>query len=282
MLAAAHQRITALLAPLGQDAPNEATWLITSCLKIDRAQLIIEPDAPLSETDLELLESWALRRAQGEPLAYLCGLREFWSLELSVNANVLVPRSETELLVELALARGDVCAASQEEPIKVIDLGTGSGAIALALRYERPHWRISALDQSVAALEVAQKNARQLNLIQIQWLHGHWFVPLRSERFNLIASNPPYIAGDDPVLEGDSLRFEPRLALTPGRDSLAALRHIIQTSPKHLYPGGILLLEHGTGQGSAVRSMLVDQGFSDVGSHSDLAGHDRVSEGRFT
>jgi release factor glutamine methyltransferase len=162
----------------------------------------------------------------------------------------------------------------------VVDLGTGSGAIALALATERPDWHIAAIDRSRAALDVARDNARRLGLGRLEWLEGDWFAPLGARRVALLASNPPYVAADDPLLQGDSLRHEPRGALTPGADALADLHTLIDAAPRHLLPGGRLLLEHGASQGAAVRARLAAQGYADIVSHADPAGHERVTEGR--
>jgi release factor glutamine methyltransferase len=215
------------------------------------------------------------RRARGEPLAYLTGTREFWSLPVRVSRAVLVPRPETELLVERALALRAAPAG------RVVDLGTGSGAIALALASERPHWQITATDISSAALAVARANAAQLELARIDFRLGSWFVPLAAARFDLIVSNPPYVAADDPALEDPALAHEPRLALTPGADPLRCLREITRDAPQHLESGGWLLLEHGAAQAAAVRHELVLAGCRYVRSHRDLAGHERITEGQY-
>jgi release factor glutamine methyltransferase len=185
---------------------------------------------------------------------------------------VLVPRPETELLVERALVLGTAPA------LELLDLGTGSGAIALAIASERPDWRVTATDASAAALDIARRNAATAGQQRVEFIAGHWLAPLGGRRFDLIVSNPPYIAGGDPVLDGDSLRFEPRAALTPGPDALAALREIARSAPAHLHPHGWLLLEHGADQGPALRSLLVAEGLAHVRSHRDLAGHERVTE----
>ena len=278
-LSTALARATELLASLGADARDEASWLVMRCLAIGRAALASEPERPVDDADWQRLESWAVRRAAGEPLAYLTGEREFWSLPLQVTPAVLVPRPETELLVERALACGDALQSQRTHPLRVLDLGTGSGAIALALAHERGTWEVTAIDRSSAALEIARANAARLDLGRVRFLQGDWFAPLVGERFDLIASNPPYVAADDPVLQGDSLRHEPHAALTPGADALAALRCIVEAAPVYLAPQGTLLLEHGHDQGPAVRALLVQRGFTHVVSHPDLAGHERVTRG---
>jgi release factor glutamine methyltransferase len=211
------------------------------------------------------------RRRAGEPLAYIVGEKEFWSLKLAVSPAVLVPRPETELLIEQALA------LHPGPHARVLDLGTGAGAIALALASERPGWEITATDLSPAALQVARANACSLKLKHVELLQGSWYEPVAGRTFELIVSNPPYIAEDDPALLDPALRHEPRLALTPGADALASLRAIIAGAPAHLGRGGWLLLEHGSGQAPPVQRELVVQGLRHVRSHLDLAGHPRVS-----
>lgn len=223
------------------------------------------------------------RRAAGEPLAYLRGEREFFSLRLQVDARVLDPRPDTETLVHWALERLAACPASSA-PVRVLDLGTGSGAIALALAHAGRDASgrtvdVSAVDASTDALAVAAANAQHLGL-PLRLLHGDWFAPLApGERFALIVSNPPYIAEGDAHL--GALRHEPAMALTSGADGLDALRHIVRGASAHLQPGGWLLLEHGWDQALAVRELLQAAGFAEVQSRHDLAGHARCSGGRW-
>jgi release factor glutamine methyltransferase len=271
------REIEAILEPLGTDARREAQSLAAARLGVGRSALVLRADETVGGAIASELRDWARRRAAGEPHAYIIGHREFWSLDLVVTRDVLVPRPETELLVERALFAGSSLAAAGDR-LAVLDLGTGSGAIALALARERPAWRVTATDASAAALRVARINAGANGTPQVEFIEGHWFAPLGGRRFDLIVSNPPYVAGDDPVLEGDSLRFEPRSALTPGADALAALREIVAGSPALLRAQGWLLLEHGADQGPALRSLLVAAGFAHVRSHRDLAGHERVTE----
>lgn len=275
------------LAPLlGGGARREAETLVLTCLQLPRSVLVTDPDRPLDASETARLEEWTRRRADGEPLAYLSGEREFWSMPFSVSPAVLVPRPETELLVERALRAGDAWCAAQRaaDPmhtaIDALDLGTGSGAVALTLAAERPAWRITAVDRSPAALAMARANARRLALAGVVFLEGDWFGPVGERRYALVVSNPPYVAADDPVLQGDSLRHEPRAALTPGADALAALHTIIDAAAAHLLPGGSLLLEHGASQGQAVRARLAARGYADIVSHRDPAGHERVTEAR--
>ena len=252
----------------------DAEVLLAHVLSVGRAQLRSHPEQPAHE-HAGGYNALIARRAAGEPLAYLTGKREFWSLPVSVSRAVLVPRPETELLVERALAL-----RSAPEG-RVVDLGTGSGAIALALSRERPHWQVTATDISSEALAVARTNAVRLELSGIDFRQGSWFAPLVGARFDLIVSNPPYVAADDPALEDPALAHEPRLALTPGADALRCLREIARDAPRHLEPGGWLLLEHGATQAAAVRDELVLAGCRYVRSHRDLAGHERITEGQY-
>lgn len=214
------------------------------------------------------------RRAAGEPVAYLLGRREFWSLDLQVTPATLVPRPDTELLVETALA------LTADAALEVAEPGTGSGAIALALASERPGWRITASDIDPAALAVAKANGRRLGLAGVRWLCGAWCAPLAAARFALVVSNPPYVQAGDPALSTGPLRFEPRRALAAGPDGLAAIRELCATGPRVLRPGGHLLLEHGCSQGPAVRALLRAAGFQAVATRRDLGGLERVSHGR--
>lgn len=279
----AARQLTPLLA---DDARREAETLVVTCLGLPRSVLITDPERLLDTAQRARLDEWTRRRADGEPLAYLTGEREFWSLPFAVSPAVLVPRPETELLVERALLAGDVwctarrSAGATDATLEALDLGTGSGAIALALAVGRPAWRVTAVDRSREALAVARANAARLALPDVSFLEGDWFDPVGDRRYALIVSNPPYVAADDPVLQGDSLRHEPRGALTPGPDALAALHAIIDTAPAHLLPGGALLLEHGATQGAAVRARLAARGYADIVSHRDPAGHERVTEAR--
>lgn len=250
----------------------EAELLLAQALKTSRALIMTSPDDVADEAGADTYRELIDRRAAGEPLAYILGSREFWSLRLNVSPAVLVPRPETELLVERALAlRGT-------SPCRVADLGTGSGAIALALATERPNWAIVATDVSESALALARANAEALRLTRVEFRAGSWFAPLAGRRFDLVISNPPYIAADDPALQHPALRHEPRGALTPGSDALACLREIIDSAPSYLEPDGWLLLEHGSDQASAVARDLVARGFRHVRSHRDLAGHERMTE----
>jgi release factor glutamine methyltransferase len=258
----------------GANASLEAGLLLAHTLRTTRARLLSHAERAVGPAAERRYRALIERRALGEPLAYLTGTREFWSLPLRVTPAVLVPRPETELLVERALALHAAAHA------RVAELGTGSGAIALALASERPDWRVTATDISAGALAVARGNAARLALTGIDFRRGSWFEPLAGERFDLILSNPPYIGSDDPALADPALAHEPRLALTPGEDALECLRAIAHEAPRHLAPGGWLLLEHGAAQAAALRDELVLAGLRSVRSHRDLAGHERMTEGR--
>ena len=265
-------RISAAAQGPGATPDLDAELLLVHILGTSRARLRSHPEeaasAAQSKRYTELLE----RRATGEPLAYVIGRRDFWSLRLTVTPAVLVPRPETELLVERALA------LRHEEFGRVVDLGTGSGAIALTLASERPGWQVAATDVSEEALAIARTNAESLDLKRVQFLHGSWFEPLVGRTFDLIVSNPPYVAEDDPAMQDPALRHEPRGALTPGGDGMGSLRAIIAAAPDYLERDGWLLLEHGSDQAAEVTRELVARGLRHVRSHRDLAGHERMTE----
>ena len=252
----------------------DAQLLLARVLVRPRSWLLAHGDAPLDPPQRGAWQTLLMRRAAGEPLAYLVGAKEFHGLALQVDANVLVPRPETELLVDWAVQQ---LAAMPVPSPRVVDLGTGSGAIALAVKHAWPPARVLATDVDPAALRVAQANAERLDL-KITLRQGAWWSGLGGERFDLILSNPPYIAGDDPHLA--ALRHEPTLALTPGGDGLDALRAIVAGAPGRLEPGGWLLLEHGYDQANAVQALLRAQGFAAIETRPDLAGQPRCTGGR--
>ncbi len=270
LLRAARQRLA------GPQAALEAQALLAHVLGRPRSHLLAWPERPVAAAAAARFRTLLARRAAGEPLAYLTGEREFWSLPLRVTPAVLIPRPETELLVELTLAQ------LPAGPCGVADLGTGSGAIALALASERPAWRLDASDASAAALAVARDNARRLDLAaRVAFHHGPWYAALpRGVRYHALVSNPPYVASGDPHLTRGDLPFEPRAALAAGPDGLAALRALVDGAPDRLHPGGWLLLEHGHDQGAAVRALLRARGFVAVATHRDLAGLPRATLGR--
>ncbi|WP_027484501.1 peptide chain release factor N(5)-glutamine methyltransferase [Rhodanobacter sp. OR87] len=259
---------------LGERA--DAELLLLHVLQQSRSWLFTHaddvPDMDVQTTYAALVE----RRAAGEPVAYVTGRRGFWSLDLEVSPATLIPRPETELLVELALQRLPPDAACS-----VADLGTGSGAIALAIARERPRARVVATDASAAALAVARRNAQRHALGNVAFVHGDWLAPLAGQHFDLIASNPPYIEAADPHLAQGDLRFEPVSALASGDDGLDAIRCIVDGARAHLVPGGWLLFEHGWNQGDAVRALLAHAGYTGVFTAQDLESRDRVSGGSY-
>jgi len=248
--------------------PREARLLLAAASGLPESALLAFPERILPGEAQEQYLAFLARRAAGEPVAYILGRKEFYGMELEVTPAVLVPRPETELLVDLALAR---------KPASLLDLGTGSGAIALALKRHLPAARVVAADASAEALAVAQRNAARFDL-DIEWRLGRWFAPLAGERFEGIVCNPPYVAVGDPHLA--ALPFEPRLAILAGADGLDAIRLVAREAPAHLVPGGWLLLEHGMGQHEAVRAMLEAAGLETEAGWPDLAGIPRVAGGR--
>jgi release factor glutamine methyltransferase len=266
------------LHPHVDAARLEAELLLSHLLGKSRSWLIAWSDTRLDDQQLQHFSDLVNKRIQGVPIAQLTGEREFWSLPLRVTADTLIPRPETELLVETCL---DLYPA--ENSITVADLGTGSGAIALAIATERPAWCILATDKSHQALDVAIHNAETLQIDNIQLLQGDWFDALPANiRVEVLLSNPPYIPMNDPHLQQGDLRFEPRTALASGDDGLDAIRLIISKASDYLEPGGYLLLEHGYNQGSAVRRLIHQSALGEINTLTDLAGHERVTIGRST
>ena len=259
----------------GGDSPAlDAELLLAHAVGKDRSHLRAHPEAVLSPVQAAEFERLLAARVRGEPIAYLTGTREFWSLELKVTPATLIPRPETELLVEQTLALIPPDGATD-----VHDLGTGSGAIALAIAKERPRCRVTAVDVSSDALAVAQDNAQRLHISNVEFLRGDWFAPIAARRFQIIVSNPPYVGASDPHLQEGDLRFEPAPALSSGEDGLRDIRRIVGEASDHLLAGGHLLLEHGYGQGAAVRSLLQAAGFTYARSVRDFGGNERVSAG---
>jgi release factor glutamine methyltransferase len=256
----------------GDDARGEAELLLAHALGVDRAWLIAHRDDVVAPALAGQVRCCVSRRAAGEPVAYIVGRRGFHALDLVVTPDVLIPRPETELLVELALRR-----IPQSTKVDIADLGAGSGAIALAIAQARPQAHVLATDASAAALDVARANAHRLGLGNVEFAHGDWCAALGVYRFDLIVSNPPYIAEGDPHLAQGDLRSEPRMALASGADGLDAIRAIVRDAPDHLNASGCLLLEHGFDQGTAVRGLLQQSGLAEVFTARDLEGRERVS-----
>ena len=262
------------LASSSSSATLDAQLLLTHVLDVDRAYLFAHADAQITDQQRQTFLALFQRRLAGEPMAYILGHKEFWGLELIVTPDTLIPRPETELLVEAALA-----ALPKQKQI-IADLGTGSGAIALALASERPDWDIVASDQSAAAILVAKQNAENLKLNQICFSQGSWCEALGAVKYDAIISNPPYIEADDPHLSQGDLRQEPRSALASGEDGLDDIRTIISQAPNYLQIRGLLLLEHGYNQSAYVSDLLQTAGFAEIRQQQDLAGHVRITQAR--
>ena len=255
--------------------PLDAQVLLAFVAGKDRAWLVAHRNDPLSRADADTFFALAKRRRDGEPVAYLTGAREFWGLPLAVTPDVLIPRPETETLVELALER-----LPRDRALHVLDLGTGSGAIALAIASERPRLHVIATDRSADALDVARANAQRLGIGNSEFVRSDWYASVGANRFDVIVSNPPYVADADPHLTEGDVRFEPVAALASGRDGLAALRIIVAGARDHLAPTGTLLVEHGHDQAAAVVQLFRAAGFGDIVTRRDLAGISRVVAGR--
>ena len=260
------------LAPVHDSARLDSELLLAHVLNRSRSWLYTWPEHQPSPAESEQFLQLIEQRQNGTPVAYLTGQCEFWSLTLEVNAATLIPRPETELLVEQALERIP-CGA----PLKIADLGTGSGAIALSIASERPECRIVATDRCPAALATARRNAEKLGITTISFRGGDWYQPLADERFDIILSNPPYVASNDPHLQQGDLRFEPPTALAAGSDGLDAIRCLINGGQNHLNPAGWLIIEHGFDQGAAVAQIFQQSGYHPVQGYQDLAGQDRIT-----
>lgn len=259
----------------GESARLDAEVLLAACLGQPRSYLHAWPERTVDDAARQQYGNWIQRRADGEPVAHLTGVREFWSLPLTVTPDTLIPRPETETLVELALAK-----LPADRACRVADLGTGSGAIALAIASERPRCEIIATDNSASALAVAQENAERLGIRNVRFVAGHWCEPLPGSLFDFILGNPPYIAVGDPHLDTGDVRYEPPTALAAGSDGLDDLRTIASTARAHLRPGGWLVVEHGYDQGDHVARLFCASGYAEVSTHSDTAGLSRVTMGR--
>ena len=256
------------------EARRDAQVLLGFALGVSRAWLTAHVDKVADSEAAAKFQSLVALRANGHPVAYLVGVKEFYGLPLRVTPDVLIPRPETEELVEAALER-----LPQGEMRKVVDLGTGSGCIAIVIARERPAAKVTAVEASSPALALARENAAALD-VEVEFLQGDWFSALGGRRFDLIVANPPYVAADDPHLRQGDLRFEPRAALAAGTDGLADLRRIAGAAPKYLHPGGWLLLEHGYDQAEACRDLLHNAGFAELVFRADIAGLPRIAGGR--
>lgn len=263
------------LAAISPTARLDAEVLLCHVLGRNHAHLRAWPEKLLQPEQARQFSDLAARRLNGEPVAYLTGSREFWSREFRVTPEVLIPRPETELLVELALER-----IPSGQPARIADLGAGSGVLAISLALERPRAEITAVDFCPHALAVARDNARRLGAANVHFHQSDWFAALPAGRFDLIVSNPPYVASNDPHLSEGDLRFEPRVALSSGADGLDAIRRIIAAARDWLAPDGVLLLEHGHKQAPAVQFLLTACDYRDIASRADLQGHPRVTLGR--
>ncbi|MBI2803103.1 MAG: peptide chain release factor N(5)-glutamine methyltransferase [Gammaproteobacteria bacterium] len=253
----------------------DAELLLGVALACDRTTLIREHDAPVEAASAARFHTLLEARAQGRPLAYLRGVQEFWSLDFEVTPDVLIPRGDSELLVHLALRK-----MTQKEAPHAADLGTGSGALAIAIAKERADSTVLAVDRSAAALRVARRNAVRHRVTNARWVQADWVAALKPRTYAVIVANPPYVASDDPLLANSSLRFEPRTALAAGNDGLAALTALAHAAPTALLPGGWLLMEHGAAQGAAVRALYAAVNLTEIATLPDLAGHERVTVGR--
>ncbi|MFZ3019553.1 MAG: peptide chain release factor N(5)-glutamine methyltransferase [Gallionella sp.] len=268
---------TALESALSLDSSTariEVQMLLQQVLGVNRAYLLAHPERQLDEMQQATYRVLLQRRLAGEPLAYILGEREFFGLDFKVTPATLIPRPDTELLVELALALQRI-----PQRGRVLDLGTGSGAIALSIAHSHPDAEVTAVDASADALEVAQENARRLNIANARFVHSDWFAALEGEHYDLIVSNPPYIEDADAHLEQGDLRFEPRTALASGADGLDDIRRIVSDAKAHFNDGGWLLFEHGYDQAERARELLEASGFVEVFSARDLSGIERVSGG---
>lgn len=280
-------RLQSALDAGASSARIEVQCLLQEVLQVNRAYLLTHAERVLDAGEYARYSALLERRMNGEPVAYLLGVREFYGLDFKVTPDTLIPRPDTELLVDLALQRmpsaGLAVTLSRKgekgAEFRVLDMGTGSGAIALSIAHARPDARVVAVDASVAALNVARENARRLKIGNIQLLHSDWFSALTGERFDLIVSNPPYIEADDVHLSQGDLRFEPASALVSGGDGLDDIRRICEQAKNFLNPGGWLMFEHGYNQAVRVRDLLQQAGFTEVASLPDLSGIERVTLG---
>lgn len=271
LLRNASRRLAAAGSP---SARLDAEVLLCHVLGVDRAWLYTWGDRDAEPDAVARFEALVAAREDGRPVAHLTGEREFWGLSLATSPSTLIPRPDTETLVEAALA------LASEAPGRLLDLGTGTGAVALAFASERPSWAVVGVDLRPEAVALARHNATRLGIGNADFRDSDWFAALGGEHFELIVANPPYLADDDPHLGQGDVRFEPRSALVAAEGGLADLYHLVEAARAHLPPGGWLLLEHGATQGPAVREALGAAGYTGVASRADLAGHERISLGR--
>ena len=252
----------------------DAEVLLAHVLEKNRAYLLTWPDAPVADIAATHYQNYLTRRALGEPIAYILGYKEFWSLPIGVTSDTLIPRADTECWIHWLLQY-----FTDPERLRVLELGTGSGAVALALAHEKPQWAICAVDYSKAALAMAIRNAQTLGSPQIEWLLSDWYQALSGRVFDVIVANPPYIAEEEPHWQQGDLRFEPKSALVAAENGLKDLAHIIQQAPQYLASLGLLLVEHGYWQGPSVSSLFIAAGFSTVETHCDYGGQPRWTVG---
>ncbi len=268
-----HRDAINLLSHSSDSARLDAELLIAHVLVIPRTQFITQPDMAIETQKLDQITALIKQRKQGVPVAYLIGKQHFWDVELTVTKDTLIPRPETELLVETALTL-----FSQQQPVDVVDLGTGSGAIAIAIAKARPGWNVLATDLASTTLNVAQQNARHYKLDNLQFEQGNWFEAINTNhRFDLIISNPPYVADNDPHLQLGDVQHEPSHALTSGPDGLNDIRYLVTNSHRYLNTDGWLMLEHGYDQGQQVHELFESAGYSSITQRHDLAGHVRMT-----
>jgi release factor glutamine methyltransferase len=270
--------LTQQFSAVSDSARVDAEVLLSFVAQKNRTWLYTWPERELSEPQNQQLQILIERRLQGEPVAYLTGQREFWSLTLQVSPDTLIPRPDTELLVEVAL---ELLADRSREHLNIVDLGTGTGAIALAIASEQPNWQVVGLDRIPAAVALAQRNQSRLQISNASFLESDWFSAIDKQQFDLIVSNPPYIESQDPHLEAGDVRFEPRSALVAEDDGLLDIKKIIAQAPEYLVERGWILFEHGYQQAEAVRNLLSERGFVAVQTRCDLAGHERATLGQW-
>ena len=275
-LGAIHQDAIEQLKPCSDSARLDADLILSFALNIPRTRFITQGDIPVSDTQAEQIQSLINKRKTGCPIAYITGSKGFWDLELFVNEHTLIPRPETELLIEFALA-----IFPANKPISVIDLGTGTGAIAIAIAKARPNWQVIACDKSKEALTIARKNRDKYGLTNLELVNSDWFSSIdQQESFDLIISNPPYVADEDPHLKQGDVRFEPLSALRSGPDGLDDIRQIVKSSKDYLNEQGWLIVEHGYDQAETVKAIFSKHGYHTIQQGMDLNGHTRATYGQ--